>query len=473
MGVDFEYLTKVGFAAQSYGADMPRSQDSPNVPTRLQRVILVRCVLITTVLWWPTVSAAYASAASVIENVNVVAMVDWGVVEGRDVLIENGKISRIVATGSVEWRGEISVVDGDGKYLLPGLIDAHTHLGERGALDGYLSYGVTTVRDMWGSPRYLSWRDAINQGQLRGPELIVATPFAWLGAPESVAHWEVDTVAQAKAVAQRAQAEGYDLVKIVQILDPEILSALVEEGRRLGIPVGGHFAADPETTPLSRYAASGVTSIEHLDELAGTFFADASEEEIREAARALADNDVYFTTLLKAIDFLCSAADGEKGPDSFMKSVVLWSHGAYQALRMESLFEFASSLPADDVRRVGYAIAPKVLRIFLQEDVQIALGTEGPQFYAPSGTIVHEEMAVLRQAGLTAHETLRTATVNGAAALGLIHRKGTLEVGKDADLILADRNPLADVSTLREPLAVFVRGTMLDRETLEFLRRID
>ncbi len=155
------------------------------------------------------------------------------------------------------------VIDGRGKFLIPGLIDVHVHLMEEGDLHRFLAYGVTTVRNLTGSPQVLEWRRAVEAGKRAGPRIVTSGPlFAGPAIP-----WREKVVpaepAAARAEVRRQKDAGYDLIKIYDGLAPDVYAAIVDEAAKLGMPVTGHI---PEQVHLARVLAAR-QSLEHTDKL--------------------------------------------------------------------------------------------------------------------------------------------------------------------------------------------------------------
>lgn len=194
-------------------------------------------------------------------NVNLVPMASETILEGMTVIVKDNLIDKIGKTSKVKIPKGAVEIDGTGKYLMPGLADMHVHTWSENDLLLYVANGITTVRDMWGSPQHLKWKDMIAKGELMGPSLITAGPL--LDGPDP--NWEgsivIETPEQAaKEIAAQKEA-GYDFIKIYNKLSKEAFDAIIHSAKEHDIPVAGHVPYDVE---LEHFMESGVASNEHL-----------------------------------------------------------------------------------------------------------------------------------------------------------------------------------------------------------------
>jgi len=419
--------------------------------------------------------ARAAVGTAVITGVAVVPMDGQGVLPDRTVVVRDGRIEAIYEPGQAPGIRAETQLDGSGKFLAPGLIDAHAHVRLRSDLERYLVHGVTSVRDMWGLPRTLRWREAIRDGSIAGPNLVVASTYFWLDGPAATRHVEPTSPDTARALVRQAAREGYDLIKVVSLRDLATLRAIVDEARQLGLTVSGHYP--DKAVPVAEMLEVGMASFEHADEFASVAFAtDTSEAAIRRLARALVERRIGLTTILTPAEQY--RAIDRQGADYYStdaRIAVLERLGAYYYQDAVTTIDNVLAARGRYVKQwtEGSALAHKAARTFVEEGVRLGIGTEGiGAFYGVDGVGVHDEMSLLSKAGLTNRQVLEVATVNGAALLGFEGRKGRLRVGFDADLLLLDADPLESLETLQHPEAVFVRGRCYSPVELAALKRV-
>jgi hypothetical protein len=232
-------------------------------------------------------ASGHAAEPTVFTNVNVLTMTDDQVLKNQSVWVANGIIRKIGPSAASADDAEVRRIDARGMYLMPGLIDGHSHLDDDPFILGtYLSWGVTTVRDMWGRDLYLKWRDEIRSGARVGPDLYIATGSSWTGL-------DVD---EARAQVRDLYERGYDHIKLSALIDAPVFLAVTAAARALKFPVTGHYPRADLT--LAEIAAAGMRSIEHADEVMWFTVGDQFDEiKARAAARIFARNDISISTV--------------------------------------------------------------------------------------------------------------------------------------------------------------------------------
>lgn len=372
-------------------------------------------------------------------DVNVVSMEAERVLAGQTVVVEGEWIVYIGPTGRTPVPAGAEVIDGRGRYLLPGLVDAHIHLVHEADLPLLLSYGVTTVRNMNGRPFHLGWRDEVARGQRVGPRIVTAGPM--LGETPLPLNADGSPRLAEEILAQK-QA-GYDFLKVGDDFPAGGLAELFALAGALGMDVVGHT---PNGSAPADFIAYAPHSLEHLDGL-------ASLDESRWGAvmDTLKRNGVWVTPTL-TIWQQFTAAEG--GPGAAQLALAGYTR---------TTGRFSPCLAGGGAGR-GYQLTrPSAHRLALvtslhEKGVPLLLGTDAPFLCTSPGASVHEELQNLVEAGLTPYEALQTATVHPARFLGMAERLGTVQVGKVADLLLVDGNPLQEISATRRIVGVMARG---------------
>jgi hypothetical protein len=228
-------------------------------------------ILFATICRFGIVAAQTQPDASVITNVTIIDVTEAKPQLQMCVLILGNRISQIVPCAHLSIPKDSKVVDGRGKFLIPGLWDMHVHLGNatEGALPMLLASGVTGVRDM-GSPSFETlrrWRVEILAGERVGPRIVAAGPILDAGVPDSN-RWMVRNEAEARRAVDYLAQVGVDFIKVHEHLDRKTYFAIADEANRVGLTFAGHVPVNPDG---DGFAVSGIEasnagqkSLEHM-----------------------------------------------------------------------------------------------------------------------------------------------------------------------------------------------------------------
>ncbi len=420
------------------------------------------------------------------------------------VVIEAGKVSRVVPADT-ELPAGLTKIDARGKYLIPGLIDNHTHFRDW-QVDFFLAYGVTTVLDL-GNP--VDWiqaiKEAIAKGKIKGPRLFRVGEI--LDAPPRPGMTEVPMerrgrlvyvkdAAEARAEVKRQVAAGVDCIKIYARLSSEQLAAIADEAHKANIPVAGHVRDAREA------ALAGIDFLEHTDNVAMSTIEDFDRFDKVIKERFLDPN--YFGGVL--IEKGLSQGlpphhlmDPGRFADltrlmvrqnSFLNPTLLvyWRglHGRRSEMDRERR-EFLRDPRVDhiplnvrlhmlDYRNVddlepqiyedllrGYERVKEFLKVFVQGGGKVVAGVDVTTHDVP-GLGTHQEMALLVDAGLTPMQALLSATLWSAQMMKKADLFGSVEVGKLGDLVVLNENPLQDIRNSRSIDLVIKEGIVQDTE---------
>jgi hypothetical protein len=434
----------------------------------------------------------------------------------RTLLIRTGVIAAITDSGVTPPSG-YAVVDGAGKFVIPGLWDMHVHLAvrpepalaERTMFPMFLAYGIVGVRDMGGPfERVLSLRDRVRRREIEGPRILTPGPFIDGPGEDDAAFRRVADPAQARAAVDALAMAGVDFVKVQANLSLESWRAVIDEARKRKLPVVGHV---PVAIPAAVVVDGGQRSIEHVSPAlvgdAGLLFACSSREtELHaelvaiERDRATVPSDVIRrreaalrTALVDSYDASRAAAIGRAiaRQSEWIVPTLIWSN----SFRPLSVSDTGADLPLDlvpaDTRarwlkgRTAYLqaasasdfeSAARVARraaeavgAMHRAGAAVLAGTDTLDAFDLPGFSLHQELALLVGAGLTPMEAIQSATRNAAAYRGTLRTEGTVERGKQADLVLLDRDPLADIRNTRRIAAVVQGGRLRTRSDLDAL----
>jgi len=396
---------------------------------------------------------------------------------GVTVIVSGNRISNIVDV-MPDLAGIHEVVDGKGKFLIPGLWDMHTHLAYLGDVTctTLVAYGVTSVRDPGGALDTVDWfRARIESGSLAGPRIIRAGPILDGSKPSSQDRLVIDTADDGRRAVSFVKARGVDFIKVHNGAPPAAYFAMLAEARRQGLAVVGHIPIDVDP---GEAIDAGHQSVEHIVSLfegparrkvaAGMTREQAQGEftdaEATRLARKMIAKGTWFDPTLVYYWYRAHQWEFRAGADP-RERYVTSSARAYQ--------KGVTPLPDNpDIRRAlaaGFERFLEITRILHREGVRFLVGTDLAAATPYAGSSVHEELAWLVKAGLTPMEALVAGTRNGAEAVGRLGEVGTIEKGKFADLALLDANPLADITNTQKIAAVVANGRLFRREALDNL----
>lgn len=409
------------------------------------------------------------------EQVSIVPMDNERVMENQTVIVRDGVIQEIGNSDQVSIPEGAMVIDGEGKYLMPGLVDMHVHIQYENDLLLLAANGVTSVRNMWGNtgkmlrlrmPDQLDLRRQIQTGELFGPMIYTAGPVME-GKPAF--HPLAEVISSPQAAAQSIdwqKGQGYDFVKVYDHLSPEIYQEILDTGRENELPVVGHV---PFEVGLDGVLESGQQTIEHLS---GYIDPDEvkfliPEDQVDEYADKTKEAGVWNVVTLSEYPKSKETAEGFQrlqnqagmryvSPGTRMLSPLLYLMAAK-----------AHTYPGEDYPQRIAELNRQMVQALHEAETGILLGTDAAQAYHIPGFAVHEELELLVEAGLSPYEALEAGTRNAALILGKADEFGTIEGGKRADLILLESNPLKDISAIQERRGVMLRGRWMAEDELQ------
>ncbi len=379
------------------------------------------------------------------------------------------------------------VIDGTGKFAIPGLWDMHAHLNHpQQDLAVMVAHGITGVREMYTglAPETL----IALRGRPEIPRLVIAGlidgPLLNTGGPLPPGAAAVSTAEEARTAVQLLTALGADFIKVYNSVPREAYFAIADETRRLGGSFAGHV---PEEISPKEAAEAGQLSQEHLINL--LLAASTNEDELRaERIRLMYDPAISPADRARELGFpdpegLFDTYNETKAADLFSTFV---NYGVWQTPTLVMYRAFAKG--GENVRKLriaadlddaGFAAFQARVAKLLDRYIQLvsAMREAGVLFLAGTdastntpverGVGLHEELELFVKSGMTEMEALQTATRNPGFYFGLLTLLGTLEQGKIADIVLLNANPLEDIRNTREIDSVIMRGTYFSRADLD------
>jgi len=442
------------------------------------------------------------SSGIVLQNATVVNTRDGSLATGVSVITSGGKIQQ-VTTRPITLNATATAVDASGKFIVPGFNDMHTHaLATPGDFPVLLANGVTGVREAGGSPAFIAAARQQNidvaAGRADAPEILMV--------PGAIFAGQAPTEAAARQFVRDRKAEGADFIKLVAG-SRDVVLAMIDEAKLQATHVAGHLIV-----PLSALDASnaGWKSYEHLG--AGlTLLLDCSSDEATIRAEAIANppppapnvvnplayagnyRAAYWRRLLNTYsEAKCSTLAQTLAKNGTWQPVTLirlrtghfGDDPAYTtdpnlryvdktrvALWRQTAQVFTSSITPESraTAQETYAQLLKITKLMKQNGVPMLAGSDLGGGWVIPGFSLHQEFRELAAAGLSPLEILQMTTLDAAQFLGRDATMGTVEAGKNADLVLLDANPIANVQNLDKVSGVMLKGRYYSRAALDKL----
>lgn len=431
-----------------------------------------------------------------IRDVSLIDMAGKKAKRGMTVVLEGNRIVQIGR--SVRLPEGATLIDGRGKFLIPGLWDMHSHFLFEQFRDPFmklvLANGVTGVRDMGGEQldQLATLRKHIADGKIVGPRIVAPGPI--VDGPKPV--WEfsipVSTPDDGRKAVQTLKAKGADFVKVYSLLSRESYLAIADEAKKQAIPFAGHI---PNAVSAAEASDAGQKSVDHIriyldvssdeealrkERLAAEskgqmelnkiraaqserIMNTLSEQKLKLLAQRFLKNGTWFVPTLAVHRGFAFLDDATFAQDPRMK---------YMPEVLRSYWKSQRDRTPADVTKRGRAFYTKDLQIvglMHRFGAKLLAGSDTMNPYVYPGFSLHDELQLLVEAGLTPFEALKTATVNPAIYLGREKELGTIAKGKFADLVLLDADPLADIRNTTKINAVILNGRLYDRKTLDAL----
>jgi imidazolonepropionase-like amidohydrolase len=428
-----------------------------------------------------------------IAHVNLIDATGSPVLADMTVVVEGKRISQIGKSDATPVPKTAKVVDGHGKYLIPGLWDMHVHeifgawLPEDEKITPvlFVANGVTGVRDMGGDLESLKkWRARIAEGKLLGPRMVISGPMLDGPVPQFPSSAPVKDAAEGRRIVDELQKNGADFIKIQSLVPRDGYFAAADEAKKDGIVFAGHV---PDKVRATEASNAGQKSIEHLtgvfegcstveDELMaaprgpgrGKFLSTYDPDRAKALIALFVRNQTWQVPTLywERGEWLIEKTSA--GADPLAKyAPAVWRERTWPMFTTGIEKDWSTDPFAD--REKFFQAELKMVGEMNRAGVPILAGTDtaaGVRVYP--GFSLHEELELLVLAGLTPMEALQAATKNAGKYLGLADT-GTIEKGKRADLVLLDSNPLADIKNTRKIQSVVLDGRYFSRADLDHL----
>ncbi len=411
-----------------------------------------------------------------ITNINIFDAIKATILPGMDILIDGGKITAIGKAGSLKTNGRI--INGKGMTALPGLWDMHVHFSEE--LDGilHMAAGVTHVRDMGNSSALLNTIDQISKHELIGPTVEIrsgfidgAGPFA---GPTGVL---INNIEEGKAAVRKYAEQGYQQIKLYSSIKPEWVKPLADEAVKLNLRVCGHIPAYMTATQAIN---AGYNEVTHMNMLALNFFGDTVDTrstlrfslpaqkspsidlegpEMKAFIELLISKKIAVDPTMGVYENLFTSRDGVM--EEKYKSIV----HRFPVLMQRNIKSGGGGIPVpegmDATYKKSYEVFEKILMKLYQNNITIVAGTDGM-----AGFDLHHELELYVKAGIPAEKVLQLATLNTAKYVHKEQQLGSITIGKNADIILVEGNPVKNISDIRNTRYIISGDRLYNSEKL-------
>jgi len=410
---------------------------------------------------------------------------------GQTIVVDNGLVAYVGPDESAPRPDDIERINLQGKFAVPGFIDVHAHMPapehQPSVLSTLLAFGITTARSTAAVPATgTELRARLEREELHGPRFLTAGRL--IDGPDSP--WgfavEVATEEEVRAEVARQWEDGVDFIKLYTQIPPQLVAAAIEEAHARGLKVIGHLGR----TTWGEAAAFGIDALTHSF-VYGFAHSAVPAPVANQFAEFFQPNPAFDPALFDdwdaAMDFDAERFAQLAGqlavrrialdPNLVLAEATAWGDDPDVFARLETHLDavphpfphpYSSQWSAAD-REAARAAFPRFLdaiRILHERGVLLTVGTDLQNPWMTPGVSFHRELQLLVEAGIPAIDVLVIATRNGAESLGILEEAGTIEVGKIADIIVLDDDPLADIGNTRAIYRVVRQGTLLEPERL-------
>jgi len=410
-----------------------------------------------------------------IKNVNIISMTK------ENELIKNATIvlkDKKIVTINKSIPNNATIIDGKGKWLIPGLIDMHVHnladgpyksyptrgpaihFDTQNFMTLYIANGVTTVFELSARAEHIGQRNEIIRDDVIRPRIALAALI-----DGNNANMSAKTPSEGRQTVRIAKGEGYEFIKVYSQLNIETYKAIIDEANKQGMKVVGHIPNAFKGKTANDFFVPHFGLIAHAEELSKQA-EDFSLQKAQEFARLAKENGTWLIPNLSNLVYIAKQArslDSVRNLKSFkfvhplMQSKWIVSNQYNQGTNAKRIAYFD--------KLVDFHL--KIVNAFKKEGVPMVAGTDAGTSGIVWGFSLHDELKLLVEAGLTNEEALASATRLGAEWLEIGDKLGTIEIGKFADLILLDENPLDDINNTRKIAGVFVNGKWIEKNKID------
>ena len=414
-----------------------------------------------------------------IANVHVITMESDSILKNHIVLIsEEGIIKGVYPSDDVTLHSEVLYIEGDNRYLMPGIAEMHAHIPV--ARDGndslvqetlflYLSNGITLIRGMLGNPYHLELKKQVANNEILSPRIYTSSP--------SLNGNTVPTPEAARKKVIQYKEDGYDFLKIHPGIQLNVFDTLAYTAKKVGIPFSGHV---PTAVGIRNALNFGYASIDHVDGyveglvpeslgvhpdsngLFGMDFTNLVDLTLIDdlVQRTLSAGTWIVPTQSLLVRWTSPRSGGEMLKDAGVE--FMNPSTRFQWRRFKDRIVNAPNYNAD-TSAAFIEIRNKLLKAMYEAGVPLLLGSDAPQIFNVPGYSIQSEFLHMSEAGIPNFAILQSGTVNPAKFFGEAGKYGVIKEGAAADLIMLNGNPLEDLQNMKRIQGVMLRGKWLTR----------
>ncbi len=412
-------------------------------------------------------------------NVTALPMASDAALPDQTVVVRDGVITAAGPAGDVDVPRGATIVDGSGRYLMPGLAEMHAHVPPganppRAEVEDilflYVANGITTIRGMLGSDYQIPLAAEIERGEVLGPNFYVGAPSLNGGTAR--------TPEEAETLIRTHAAAGYHLQKIHPGVPLAAWDRMVEVAEEVGITWAGHIPAD---VGLVHAIETGMSTVDHLDGYVQAIASDDVQAQVNAGTISLGglargvddarlaeiiqltiDHDVYVVPTMYLWENLYGSPDADR--------ILQQPEMRYVSPETRESWRYRAGSGREGVE-LYLDLRKRVLKELSDAGAGILMGTDSPQLFNVPGFALHRELQVMSDAGMSNYEILKSGTVTVgeyvASHLGLDGDFGTIAEGQRADLVLLGSNPLVDLANLFDRVGVMVGGRWVPRAEID------
>lgn len=429
----------------------------------------------------------------IIKNISVIDVLDGTIDNSMDIVIIQDRITEIIPHRESNTYLANEIIDGKDKFIIPGLWDMHTHTwwAYKEFFPLLMANGITGIREMWGEPTEVKQiRNKIDSGLVIGPDIISSgaiidgDPPLWKGSDIA------DSPEKARALVRNQKAQGADFIKVYSYLERDVYFAIADECRKEGIPFSGHI---PFKISLEEAIHAGQGTLDHFFGVLD--FCSTEKEFLTTAMRAADKNDSLFgarkfstfltrmqfenktydpsqlsnlmSLLAKSNSWVCPTMIATEGsidrstPDFKPKDIINYMPD-FAVEGWVPRNDSASIKSRERNRKIEsdwYNQTTSLFKPLKDGGVKFLAGTDYPNPNCYPGFSLHDELqSFVEKAAFTPLEALQTATINPALFLKIDKELGTVEMGKKANLLILNANPIENINNTRQIDGVILRG---------------
>jgi len=412
----------------------------------------------------------------VITNVNVVDVNTGKILKNKTVAIDKNRISAIYDK-KIAGSDSTIVIDGKGKYLIPGLWDMHAHykLGHDYLDPLLIANGITGLREMWyDTPEFVKIPQKTQTEGLVSPDVYLSGDLIDGNPPNFQGSLVVTTPKEAVDAVQTQIDKKVDFIKVYSNLSEECFLAIAKEANKRNIPFTGHI---PNRVSIYTAIETGMASSEHLYGLLNACSSVDTSNEALICTFSESRFDSLCTVLAKSSMWICPTLTVNRSMSSLNDSLFINDNRI--AYLPEFILEMWNQMMKPytkgeidkfaNTTRVRYLFELRLIGKMNEKGVKFLAGTDCPNPYVFPGFSLHDELSLMVKGGMPALDVLKSATINPAIFMNKTADFGTVEIGKIASLILLNKNPLENIENTKTIETVIVRGKVYNRKALDLM----